>query len=100
MLFDVWIFAPGLVERVVEQNLALRGSLFDGSRFVVGYKLVVDELKNANLTDLTVDSLAVWTGLSLTALLIYLFANLGSSKVVYVRSPELVEELSSIRFFE
>lgn len=100
MLFDIGVLTSRFAEGVVEQNLALGGRLLDGSRLVVRYEFVVDKLKNTNLANLAVDSLAVWTGLCLATLVVDLFANLGSAKVIYVWSSQFVEKLSSIRFFE
>lgn len=60
----------------------------------------MDELKDSDLANLSVDTVAVGANLGLSALLVDPLANLSASQVVDEGPAELGEELSSLWFVE
>jgi hypothetical protein len=100
MLINVNIGLSSLCERFFKLDFLFWDDLLCSSGFVVSLKLVVGELENSALSDLTIDGLAVWTLLRFSALLVDFLAYLGTLEIVNIRPSKFSQILPTFSFGE
>lgn len=86
MFLQLSIVLSGLVEGLLEFNLARWHGFFRSSRLIVGRESIMGELEDPSLSDNTVDCVTIRTTLRFSTLLIYSLANLSPLEVIDVRS--------------
>jgi hypothetical protein len=82
MLVQIRIQLLGFIERGIECNFALRRDLLLGRRFLVCRELIVRELEDSDLSNLTIDLAAIRTCPTFPALLVDPFVDCCSADVI------------------